>query len=155
VRGARARSGARDGARRLVAHHAARPRAERIEEEERKALAKQKKQALVLRAALQARDAPLDLVSNLNKVSCVRRRGRRRRRRAALLTGAQHVSHSAASALSERGGYYCKVCEVHLKDSNSYLDHMNGRKHHQKLGMSMLVEVRRVNQAALRASAAR
>lgn len=32
------------------------------------------------------------------------------------------------SALSQRGGYYCDVCECLLKDSTTYLDHINGKK---------------------------
>ncbi|ETV81532.1 hypothetical protein H257_06024 [Aphanomyces astaci] len=37
-------------------------------------------------------------------------------------------------------GYYCEVCEVTLKDSISYIDHVNGKKHLRKLGFSMRVE---------------
>merc|ERR1712228_34924 len=39
--------------------------------------------------------------------------------------------------LSDRGGYYCNVCECSLKDSSTYLDHINGRKHQRRLGMNM------------------
>eukprot|EP00594_Rhizosolenia_setigera_P002685 CAMPEP_0178955372 /NCGR_PEP_ID=MMETSP0789-20121207/9563_1 /TAXON_ID=3005 /ORGANISM="Rhizosolenia setigera, Strain CCMP 1694" /LENGTH=263 /DNA_ID=CAMNT_0020636985 /DNA_START=20 /DNA_END=811 /DNA_ORIENTATION=+ len=34
-------------------------------------------------------------------------------------------------------GWYCKVCDCTLKDSLSYLDHINGRKHQRALGYSM------------------
>jgi U4/U6.U5 tri-snRNP component SNU23 len=37
-------------------------------------------------------------------------------------------------------GWHCKVCDCFLKDSHTYLDHINGRKHQSKLGYSMRVE---------------
>ncbi|KAL7574234.1 hypothetical protein ACA910_012490 [Epithemia clementina (nom. ined.)] len=37
-------------------------------------------------------------------------------------------------------GWHCKVCDCFLKDSHTYLDHINGRKHQRKLGYSMRVE---------------
>jgi U4/U6.U5 tri-snRNP component SNU23 len=37
-------------------------------------------------------------------------------------------------------GWHCKVCDCFLKDSHTYLDHINGRKHQRKLGFSMRVE---------------
>lgn len=37
-------------------------------------------------------------------------------------------------------GWHCTVCNVYLKDSHTYLDHINGRKHQKKLGFSMRVE---------------
>jgi U4/U6.U5 tri-snRNP component SNU23 len=30
--------------------------------------------------------------------------------------------------LNERGGFYCEDCQCLLKDSSSYLDHINGKK---------------------------
>eukprot|EP00033_Pygsuia_biforma_P002065 GCRY01002294.1.p1 GENE.GCRY01002294.1~~GCRY01002294.1.p1 ORF type:complete len:239 (+),score=55.19 GCRY01002294.1:173-889(+) len=44
-----------------------------------------------------------------------------------------------ATPLPQQGGYYCKLCECLLKDSASYLDHINGRRHQKKMGMSMRV----------------
>lgn len=43
----------------------------------------------------------------------------------------------------ERGagaGYFCETCSCLLKDSISYLDHINGKKHLRALGFSMRVE---------------
>ena len=43
----------------------------------------------------------------------------------------------------ERGagaGYFCETCKCLLKDSVSYLDHINGKKHQRALGYSMRVE---------------
>eukprot|EP00281_Chroomonas_sp_CCMP1168_P034078 CAMPEP_0206242158 /NCGR_PEP_ID=MMETSP0047_2-20121206/16902_1 /ASSEMBLY_ACC=CAM_ASM_000192 /TAXON_ID=195065 /ORGANISM="Chroomonas mesostigmatica_cf, Strain CCMP1168" /LENGTH=212 /DNA_ID=CAMNT_0053667147 /DNA_START=23 /DNA_END=658 /DNA_ORIENTATION=+ len=48
------------------------------------------------------------------------------------------VSNSAP--LAQQGGYYCKVCDCTVKDSMSWLDHVNGKKHNRNLGMSMRVE---------------
>ena len=36
--------------------------------------------------------------------------------------------------------FYCETCKVHLKDSQAYLDHINGKNHYKALGMSMVVE---------------
>jgi U4/U6.U5 tri-snRNP component SNU23 len=41
---------------------------------------------------------------------------------------------------SEGVGWYCKVCDCYLKDSLTYLDHINGRKHQRALGYSMRTE---------------
>ena len=38
---------------------------------------------------------------------------------------------------SERSGWYCHECKCQLKDSHTYLDHINGKKHQRMLGMSM------------------
>ena len=37
-------------------------------------------------------------------------------------------------------GWHCKVCDCFLRDSHTYLDHINGRKHQRNLGYSMSVE---------------
>lgn len=37
-------------------------------------------------------------------------------------------------------GYWCEVCQCLQKDSISYLDHINGKKHQRALGFSMRVE---------------
>ena len=36
-------------------------------------------------------------------------------------------------------GWQCKVCDCFLKDSLTYLDHINGRKHQRTLGFSMRI----------------
>ena len=40
-------------------------------------------------------------------------------------------------------GWYCDVCECLLRDSASYPDHVNGKKHQRKLGYSMRTQRRR------------
>lgn len=37
-------------------------------------------------------------------------------------------------------GWHCKVCDCYLKDSLTYLDHINGKKHQRYLGYSMRAE---------------
>ncbi|KAG0345163.1 serine protease [Podila humilis] len=34
-------------------------------------------------------------------------------------------------------GFYCKICDCTLKDSTSYMDHKNGKKHLKKMGVDM------------------
>ncbi|GAB4813469.1 hypothetical protein N2152v2_000515 [Parachlorella kessleri] len=73
---------------------------------------------IVQRANLQARDYQVDLAAKLNKTQVV----------------------SLAMPLSQQAGYYCSVCDCILRDSQSYLDHINGKWHNRALGMSMRVE---------------
>ncbi|CRH02848.1 zinc finger protein, putative [Plasmodium relictum] len=40
----------------------------------------------------------------------------------------------------EQGGFYCKICECIIKDSQTYLDHINGKNHNRMLGYSMKVK---------------
>lgn len=42
--------------------------------------------------------------------------------------------------LNQQAGYYCNVCDCILRDSATYLDHINGKWHQRALGMSMRVE---------------
>mmetsp|Transcript_2668 Transcript_2668/g.4554 ORF Transcript_2668/g.4554 Transcript_2668/m.4554 type:complete len:230 (+) Transcript_2668:77-766(+) len=48
--------------------------------------------------------------------------------------------------LSQQAGYYCNVCDCILRDSQSYLDHINGKWHNRALGMTMRVEKSTVDQ---------
>jgi len=44
------------------------------------------------------------------------------------------------------GGWFCDVCDCLLKDTVTYLDHINGKKHQRALGFSMRVERSTVDQ---------
>ena len=70
------------------------------------------------RADLKARDRELDLEARLGKQQMV----------------------VAGAAPSQQAGYYCSVCDCTLRDSQSYLDHINGKYHNRALGMSMRAE---------------
>ncbi|CDJ57932.1 C2H2-type zinc finger-containing protein, related [Eimeria maxima] len=50
----------------------------------------------------------------------------------------------------QQGGFWCDICECLCKDSQAYLDHINGRNHNRLLGMSMRVE--RVSLARVKAA---
>ncbi|KAJ1961692.1 U4/U6.U5 snRNP associated protein, partial [Dipsacomyces acuminosporus] len=54
------------------------------------------------------------------------------------MVGKVQVVQSSSSA-SKQPGFYCKVCDVTVKDSLSYLDHINGRNHQRMLNRSMKV----------------
>jgi U4/U6.U5 tri-snRNP component SNU23 len=72
----------------------------------------------VERRALEQRKQPIVLDEELGKMKVV-----------TPLTPKQH-----------QGGYWCDVCECLIKDSNAFLDHLNGRRHNKLLGMTMTVE---------------
>lgn len=73
---------------------------------------------IVQRANLQGRGHELQLDAKLGKSQIV----------------------SQQTPLSQQAGYYCSVCDCILRDSASYLDHINGKWHNRALGMSMRVE---------------
>jgi U4/U6.U5 tri-snRNP component SNU23 len=59
----------------------------------------------------------------------------------AAATATTDVSTDHAPGISQKGvGWYCRLCDCYLKDSLTYLDHLNGRKHQRALGYTMRVE---------------
>lgn len=71
------------------------------------------------RAFLKAREVRVDLESKVGKTQVIN----------------QSELERGAGA-----GYFCETCSCLLKDSISYLDHINGKKHLRALGFSMRVE---------------
>lgn len=45
-----------------------------------------------------------------------------------------------ATPLAAVGGYWCELCQCTLRDSLTWLDHINGIKHQRRMGVSMRVE---------------
>lgn len=57
------------------------------------------------------------------------------------LTDDAPLTHaSGVTKCTDGVGWHCRVCDCFLKDSLTYLDHINGRKHQRFLGFSMRVE---------------
>ncbi len=72
------------------------------------------------------------------KLFCLYSRSALRRRRVQEGLYSPHCSELALACA--QAGYYCSVCDCILRDSASYLDHINGKYHNRALGMSMRVE---------------
>lgn len=79
---------------------------------------------IVERTELKQRDYQIDLSARLGKTQVV----------------------GLNMPLSQQAGYYCSVCDCILRDSQSYLDHINGKWHNRALGMTMRVEKSTVDQ---------
>ena len=62
--------------------------------------------ALIVRDILKRRETDLNLEARVGKYTVI----------------------NANTTLANRGGFYCDVCECLLKDSISYLDHVNGKR---------------------------
>ena len=90
----------------------------KAQQEARAKAAAEAERSLPATAPLRSRDAPLPLTATLGKSILV----------------------SSSTPLSGRGGYYCDVCLCLLKDSLTFLDHVNGRKHQKKQGITMRIE---------------
>ncbi|KAL6759370.1 hypothetical protein V8C86DRAFT_2574448 [Haematococcus lacustris] len=79
---------------------------------------------IVERTHLKQRDYQIDLAARLGKTQVV----------------------GLNMPLSQQAGYFCSVCDCILRDSQSYLDHINGKWHNRALGMTMRVEKSTVDQ---------
>jgi U4/U6.U5 tri-snRNP component SNU23 len=82
---------------------------------------------IVERSQLKQRDFQIDLASRLGKTQVV----------------------GVNTPLNQQAGFYCSVCDCVLRDSQSYLDHINGKWHNRNLGMTMRVEKSTVEQVRL------
>jgi len=73
---------------------------------------------IAARSDLRARDRELDLEARLGMTQMV----------------------VAGAAAAQQAGYFCSVCDCTLRDSQTYLSHINGKYHNRALGMSMRAE---------------
>ncbi|KAJ1951540.1 U4/U6.U5 snRNP associated protein [Linderina macrospora] len=60
------------------------------------------------------------------------------------MVGKTQIVQAPTSGASGQPGFYCKVCDVTVKDSLSYLDHINGKNHQRILNRSMKVKIETV-----------
>ena len=88
------------------------------------------------RAFLKARKSKVDLESKVGTSEIVN--PEEAAKPSSLSTGTQITN--GISKVGGGVGWYCKVCDCYLKDSLTYLDHINGRKHQRALGYSMRIE---------------
>ena len=50
------------------------------------------------------------------------------------------MSSAASEGPGATSAFHCDTCKCSLKDSVAWFDHINGKRHNQLLGMSMVVE---------------
>ncbi|CEP12502.1 hypothetical protein [Parasitella parasitica] len=67
--------------------------------------------------ALKAREEKVDIEANVGKIQVVQ-----------------------AADSRKQPGFYCKACDITIKDSVTWIDHLNGRKHLNNIGVSSKVE---------------
>jgi len=80
------------------------------------------------RSFLKARKDRVDLDSKLGSVEIINPEA----------VGPSSVSHKDGVTASANGiGWHCAVCDCWLRDSITYVDHINGKKHQKYLGFSM------------------
>jgi U4/U6.U5 tri-snRNP component SNU23 len=86
------------------------------------------------RAFLKSRSNRVDLTSKLGSVEIIDPKA------ASNVGGGAVVTGNGVTKCSDGVGWHCRVCDCFLKDSLTYLDHINGKKHQRYLGYSMRVE---------------
>jgi len=87
------------------------------------------------RAFLKSRSNKVDLESKLGSTEIIDPAAASATKSSDVLTPS-----SGVSKCSDGVGWHCRVCDCFLKDSLTYLDHINGRKHQRHLGYTMRVE---------------
>jgi U4/U6.U5 tri-snRNP component SNU23 len=93
------------------------------------------------RAFLKPRKAKVDVDSKVGTMELISAEA------AAKTSINEQEGGSAKDGVTKSGvGWHCSVCDCFLKDSMTYLDHINGKKHQRKLGFSMRVERSTKNQ---------
>jgi len=97
----------------------AQERLEKEEEEEQVDLRrKEKVYSLKDMKPAQARDQALDFDGSVGKAIVI----------------------ASTADVEKLGGFYCEACDCTMKDSQNYLDHINGKKHQRALGSSLKPE---------------
>lgn len=48
--------------------------------------------------------------------------------------------HSEFKANNNTSVYFCSICNIEMKDSNGYMEHLHGRLHNSKLGVNLKVK---------------
>ena len=89
------------------------------------------------RAFLKSRSRKVDLESKLGTTEIIDP-GAAATTKSGVSTGAS--LSSGVTKCTDGVGWHCRVCDCFLKDSLTYLDHINGKKHQRYLGYSMRVE---------------
>ncbi|KAL7528958.1 hypothetical protein ACHAWF_002784 [Thalassiosira exigua] len=94
------------------------------------------------RAFLKSRSRRVDLESKLGSTEIIdpAAASATRSKAADATVGGALTPASGVTKCSDGVGWHCRVCDCFLKDSLTYLDHINGRKHQRYLGYSMRVE---------------
>lgn len=99
------------------------------------------------RAFLQPRKSKVDISSKVGNIELISAETAAKTSSASGATASGAATAAAGSCKKHEGGvtksgvgWHCRVCDCFLKDSMTYLDHINGRKHQRNLGYSMRVE---------------
>ncbi|KAL7489940.1 hypothetical protein ACHAW6_015676 [Cyclotella cf. meneghiniana] len=92
------------------------------------------------RAFLKSRSNRVDLTSKLGSVEIIDPKAASNVGGSSGKGLAGAVTGNGVTKCSDGVGWHCRVCDCFLKDSLTYLDHINGRKHQRYLGYSMRVE---------------
>jgi len=80
------------------------------------------------RAFLKARRNKVEIDSRVGSTAVV----------SAESAAASSICTNVSDGVTKTGvGWHCRVCDCFLKDSHTYLDHINGRKHQRNLGYTM------------------
>lgn len=91
------------------------------------------------RAFLKARRSRVDIDSKVGKTEIINPDAAAKSCTA--VTDEISITDGVTKTSSAAGGvgWHCKVCDCFLKDSLTYLDHINGRKHQRALGYTMRI----------------
>lgn len=92
------------------------------------------------RAFLKSRSNRVDLTSKLGSVEIIDPKAASNVGGTSGKGVPEGVTGNGVTKCTDGVGWHCRVCDCFLKDSLTYLDHINGRKHQRYLGYTMRVE---------------